>query len=560
MVSDQYIKIWNTSDCVPRIALEKLGFSTKRNNSNTIGMFGSGIKFAPIAALRKGLDWYFVGADDDGQYTMQFVSQYEYGVECVAYNYGDYTKPSSFTVDAGILSWVDEFQIYREAISNAIDSTVDGGSWGREIVSASEIKYEPGIFAIYITASPELVKIHNEFNKYFLCDRSPIYSNNNLAGISLYESYDDSLRIYCRGVLVGFFPDKKSLYDYNSIGISLNEERNIKSMYSFEWDLSSFFSSLEGDSKILTDFIRGATKPSCKEYFEYNSYQPGSLYNEFAKNWKQAFISIYGENAVIYNVQAIAHGVDNLLTRRGYKPVLIYSDNVYSGLISAGISDYTSVVDESLKFEIMEPYYKYPNLNMAVDIASHFEPGLLDIVATDRLQVFTNENNIDDLGLTINANKSMSERKILINLNHTFDAIENIVATLIHEYDHLSTGVTDGNQQGRLFRDLADRRIGKMMMKFYQNLPHKVINGVVKFHTSKISELNGLAWQMQLNTLLDKVLIKIGDKTFLLNKDVKFNDQDVTDSVITGVLNTDTDGKHLTIAGLTNVNEMSLAS
>ena len=48
-----YIVISNKAETVSRISLEKLGFSTKRNDAKTIGQFGSGIKYAPIAALNR---------------------------------------------------------------------------------------------------------------------------------------------------------------------------------------------------------------------------------------------------------------------------------------------------------------------------------------------------------------------------------------------------------------------------------------------------------------------------------------------------------------------------
>ena len=60
----EYIRIMNeASNPVPRIYLEKLGISTKRDEDQTIGQFGSGVKFAPIAALRNDWEWIFAGAD-----------------------------------------------------------------------------------------------------------------------------------------------------------------------------------------------------------------------------------------------------------------------------------------------------------------------------------------------------------------------------------------------------------------------------------------------------------------------------------------------------------------
>jgi hypothetical protein len=124
----KYIRIYNDSNLVNRLALEKLGLSTKRNDPSSIGQFGSGIKFAPISALRKNIKWIFAGEDSNGKYMLEYVSHLEDGIDSIYYNYLDEntkeivkTKPSSFTLDAGCLSWEDNFQIIREAIANAVD-------------------------------------------------------------------------------------------------------------------------------------------------------------------------------------------------------------------------------------------------------------------------------------------------------------------------------------------------------------------------------------------------------------------------------------------------------
>jgi len=67
-----YIKITNETEGFSRLYLELLGVSTKRDNDDTIGQFGSGTKFAPIHALRNGWEWVSTGHDDNGLYTMSY--------------------------------------------------------------------------------------------------------------------------------------------------------------------------------------------------------------------------------------------------------------------------------------------------------------------------------------------------------------------------------------------------------------------------------------------------------------------------------------------------------
>ena len=103
-----YIKVTNKAQEVNRLKLEKLGFSTKRNDDSTIGQFGSGIKFAPISAIRRGIDFVFTGNDSRGSYVLKYVIKDEEGIPSVFYKYQDYEKASSFTADAGNISWEND--------------------------------------------------------------------------------------------------------------------------------------------------------------------------------------------------------------------------------------------------------------------------------------------------------------------------------------------------------------------------------------------------------------------------------------------------------------------
>ena len=82
-----YIRISNEAGNVNRLFLEKLGLSTKRDDENSIGQFGSGSKFAPIAALRNGWEWINVGTDEVGPYHMEYVSEEEGGINSIYYNW-----------------------------------------------------------------------------------------------------------------------------------------------------------------------------------------------------------------------------------------------------------------------------------------------------------------------------------------------------------------------------------------------------------------------------------------------------------------------------------------
>ena len=168
----RYIKITNDADIVPRLHLELLGVSTKRDNDDTIGQFGSGTKFAPIYALRQGWSWINVGNDRHGGYAMSYNIADKEGIDVVQFEYQDSagritTKDSSYSMGAGELGWDHPFQIFREAFANALDAHYEfGASYNIELVDSVDPPVE-GKFSVYLTAVDELVEVVDNFDKLF---------------------------------------------------------------------------------------------------------------------------------------------------------------------------------------------------------------------------------------------------------------------------------------------------------------------------------------------------------------------------------------------------------
>ena len=541
-MTNKYLKITNKADVVPRVNLEKLGLSTKRNDPGTIGQFGSGIKFAPIAAMRNGWEWWFTGNDQRGQYKMKYTKDIEDGIECIVYDYGDYQKSSSFTVDAGSLSWITPFQIYREAVANALDESKDS-NWTIDIVDECAIDPVDGEFSVFITAAPELMEIHNNFNKYFCVDRPVVYSDG---GVDFLEKVDHKFRIYSHNVLVFETDRYKSIFDYNIDNVRLNEERTLASSWEVEYQITSKLPDL-CDIEICTRILNHVKNDS--EVFEFLKLMESTLkYVETNMAWFDAFVIVYGENCAIYNELGRQYGVVDSIKLRGYKPIFIASDTLYALLKSAEVRTYEEILGEDWNIDSDFNLLGYPNVSKAIEIAAFHIPEIRKLVDSHRIGIFQSDMD-KNLGITIGTSKPIEERMIFINKEHSTDPVESILATIIHEYDHFNTGWSDADY--RQFRDVADRHIASLMMKFYSEKFYELRDDVLVFPMSKLP-LIGKRMTFTITKSPDFSVIQVGSKIMICNSDIEF----VTDS---GNLVISEDADCLTIPFLTNVKNVSLA-
>lgn len=475
----KFIKVTNTTNEVSRLGLEKLGLSTKRDNVETIGQFGSGVKFAPIAAIRMGLRWVFTGNDSKGSYVLEYVVKDDESIPCIFYQYEDYDKPSSFTAEAGLLSWEDPFQIIREVIANAIDeATLSNTDWRMEIVDESEIKSTLGEFSVFITADDSIMKIYNDFDKYFSVNRTPIYDvPGHYTGFKIYEPIDEYMRVYCKGVLVYCTdredreedaPGKSSLYDYEFNNLELNEERTVKSSFELNQRIGNALARIE-DNKIVAKMIQDVISNTSNSNYEFNQMSEWNM--NFSVDsakviWQNMFDKIFPKHVIVDKTNS---SINNLATikAKGFEPIVVDNDAKYKFLSSKGVPTALSTVGESFKHNFTMDVDAYSILQDAVEIvlcafddAKEAYPNHLGVLL---------DKDTGCSGITLNYRGEKEDKTILIAEDLLFaNDLEDIVGTLIHELDHFMTGADDGDMAGRTFRSLADKRLAQLAIQIYE--------------------------------------------------------------------------------------------
>ncbi|MEY3376805.1 MAG: hypothetical protein RL463_1115 [Bacteroidota bacterium] len=473
----KYIKVTNYSTNVNRINLEKLGLSTKRNSDETIGQFGSGIKFAPIAAVRKGLRWIFTGEDSKGKYVLEYVVKDDDGIPCIFYKYEDYEKPSSFTADAGLLSWEEPFQILREVIANAIDqSTMSDLPWSLDIVDESEISANDGEFSVYITADDEMLKIVENFDKYFSTNRKPIYDvPGHFSGFKLYEPIDDNMRVYCKGVLVYTtanheeMSSSKALFDYEFANLELNEERTVKSLFDLNSKIGRALNMIE-DRKMVRNLIESVMDDENDSLYEFNyisewalNQTPDSDYKK--EMWKDSFNEVMPNHVLIGEKDNTINKVLSIKAR-GFIPAVIEKASKFGFLTAKGVPTALAIVGENFQYSYSDDLILYDDLITAVEILADVVPETSEAYPSN-LRIL--EDETDCMAMTINMTKDKEDRLVLISDDVASSGnLESIIATLIHEFDHFSTGLDDGDLYGRSFRDVADKRMAQLIIQIYK--------------------------------------------------------------------------------------------
>jgi hypothetical protein len=493
-----YLKITNETEGFSRLYLELLGISTKRDNDDTIGQFGSGTKFAPIHALRNGWEWVSTGHDDNGLYTMSYEidSDNAEGIEIVQFVYKDEDgvvtrKDSSYSTGAGELGWDTTFQVFREAFANALDAhyEFDAKYWIDLVHEIDEPVW--GEFSVYITADSELISIHQNFDRYFSINRTDIIHEDTL-GSKMYSKLpgeeSGGARIYHKGVLV-YGPELggssvTSLYDYDLEKVILNEERTLRDMSANEGKcIAELFGgnlkyNFDGVDEVVRDLIDNTSYVGGEEIFEwkYLAYQftmqcwddwtDAKEENAFGKIFTDAAKDKFADNitpevAYISEDNGAYAEVAMKLKERGYVGVIV-SKAMYNLLQSTGVKEN---MDKNIlgaefdhEFISLEPGdQKF--LDLAQETLISYD---IDIMCYPIKVIKSTERNKHIMGKAVRekGNEFIFLNEALIKSRN----IKQLIGTMVHELDHLISEADDGS---RAFRDAADNRLGDLILKHY---------------------------------------------------------------------------------------------
>ena len=498
----QFIKITNDADLVPRIHLELLGVSTKRDNDDTIGQFGSGTKFAPIYALRQGWEWINVGNDRHGGYAMKYIVADNEGIDVVKFQYCNddgsvTTKDSSYSMGAGELGWDHPFQIFREAFANALDAHYEfGATYSVELVDDVGLP-EEGKFSVYLTAVDELVEVVNNFDKFFSLNREAIFEDDE--GNKIFEKMKDKegARIYHKGVLV-YGPelggsDTQSIFDYDLVRVNLSEDRRLRDVSTNElYAIARIFSNNDNHVSgamipVIESMVRrdAYNNLNCAHgYWEWNfSYAwAGGMYEEDTDNADLA--NGFGVEFHHFMLNQILPSIQTDRNRIAFlaEDVINFDEldlffaekDVYPVQVSAGMYNLlnTTGAREHMDSVVMGEEFATPFVTLSGDDLKFFAFAMGMVVNYDTdilnykvkvMKKLTNNRHID--GKALNVNSSDMETIICVNQRLIENRhMERIVSTLIHEMDHCITGANDGS---RAFREAGDKRIGKLLMNHY---------------------------------------------------------------------------------------------
>lgn len=453
-----FIKISNPSKGVNRVFLEKLGLSTKRDDENTIGQFGSGSKFAPIAALRKNIRWVSAGTDEKGPYTMEFISKDEDGINCVYSLWNDGTeKPTSFTLEAGMLSWEDDFQIFREAFANALDEKI---AYDVEytVELADEIKIEEGIFSVYLSAVPEMLEIFNKFDKYFCIDRSPLMSTYSA---KMFDPYDKDINCYLKGILVYDGGNREdnypAIFNYEFRQLLLNEERRVRWENDINSKIIDVWSTLYSDTESHMDIARRIINQ-----MNMNKYETQQIPTNLVHEWtfpnagsaiQAAWEEIYGKDACAYHSDE--KDMKDQIPLRNMKPIQVKSDFMISVLRSCGVPTLQEIIDKEVEYDLFDLNdYQQKMFDEAIQLVRDYcEYDLKMVNSFSFFHPKPKQQNVWGVA-------HMDKKDIYLSDKAFFD-LSRLVGTIIHEIDHIKHVY---GKHDEVFRHFADERIGDLIV------------------------------------------------------------------------------------------------
>jgi hypothetical protein len=259
-----YIVIENKKE-IPVAAIWMLGATDKKSDA-LIGQFGSGMKYAIAAALRKGIEPIITTGKMKIIFTSAPVDLGRGSVLAIVSQIGRRKETRDWTTELGKHDWKDrpdenisiEWMILREFYSNALDE-----EQYPQIYEVEKVRAEKGMTKIYLPANDALRQIARNLGDYFLQEARRIPISGTATGAVYHRTGKG--KIYNRGVFVRSSP-RETLYDYDFINLPITESRTIN-----PWDLQNHIAKLilEAPRNLLEDVLQRLSGENGYKFLEH---------------------------------------------------------------------------------------------------------------------------------------------------------------------------------------------------------------------------------------------------------------------------------------------------
>lgn len=206
-------------------AMTLIGASTKRDDENMIGMFGSGLKYALAVLIRNDIPLKIYSGTKEIKVITKKVKFRDKEFEQILID----GKETSLTTDMGA-KWEPWFAL-REILCNAIDEG------NHQIDVLDEVKPRKGYTTFFIGASQDMESVMANWQDYFCEKREDVVLS--IDSSQVFHGSDQFI-VYRRGIRC-FHENKKCLYHYNMNWAEISESRVLESEYEFKKKLTEWW-------------------------------------------------------------------------------------------------------------------------------------------------------------------------------------------------------------------------------------------------------------------------------------------------------------------------------
>lgn len=273
----KYLEIKSHGE-MPLEAISLIGASTKRGDNNSIGMFGSGLKYAIAQIMRQEIPFVVFSGRKEIKITTEVVSFKGQSFNRILIN----GEPTSLTDSMGTEDWKGVFPFIREIYSNALDEDNNA-----TIKLVTDFSKEIGYTSFYIEANADIIDLMNRFEDYFTIPKNALFKNEDYGEI---YSKKSKIRIFRKGILAYEDSNMDSIFSYNLDSVEINESRVVKNIYECQNEIAKLIETCN-DKRILRRWIQGLRNSNYGK-FEHNCILP----EWFTRYSNPAFIDVILEN------------------------------------------------------------------------------------------------------------------------------------------------------------------------------------------------------------------------------------------------------------------------